>query len=404
MREGQDAKVAELVRNDLVIRNWATLVDSFASRILETAEWSDRQRPEVLAFIPRRDDLRLRCFLRLRQVMEAGLLPILLVPEDIDIPDWVYEKGVRAVIPTGSLGYDRLFEDIFRALMGPLPVWLDVRVRPSQVLRPTGVAWWNEDVYVADERYEHVVRIGPVDSQVVLPGLFEPHHIHLDRRTLCVANKSADELLIANLVDDMATDVRSISDCDGPLRRPHDVRCHHFALAVADTDNHRVLISNNTNSFDGASWKVLAPERPFRAPCGLHGDRAHLWVADTFNHRIVGFDYDGVQVADYGSYGEGRDQFRYPVGLYSWQNYLFVADEESERLQVLRRGGADGTELEPYLSSFAAPWVRQVFGLSVNRENRLAIGDRKQKCVWLIDLERAMADPNSGIPVDEHDR
>jgi len=390
LRESGETGVAEAVRTDLVLRDWSVTVESFASRVLE-ARWPAAARPAVLAFVPQQPAQRERGLARLRRITQADPenLPIVVCPADVELPDWVYEHGVRSVVQAGRVSYDRLFEDVFRALVGPLPVWLELRVRPSQMLRPTGVAWWNEDVFVADERYEHVVRLGPADSQVVLPGLFEPHHLHLDRRTLYVANKSANELLVAQLVDDMATEVRSVTDCAGPLRCPHDARCAHFVLAVADTDNHRVLVSRDTNRIEDARWTPVRPERPLRAPCGVHADADAVWVADTFNHRLVAFDHDGRQLGAYD--GPAGSAFRYPVAVTGWRDFLFVSDEGSERVVALRRSPTDPAALTVHDFAFAGPWVRQTFGLSVNRENRLAVGDRKQKCVWLVDLEQALA-------------
>lgn len=390
LRESSEVTVADAIRNDLAAREWSVTVDSFASHLLEPERLMKARLPSVLAFIPKGEVLRQRCLNRLKQLVEARIYPVLVIPDDTELPSWLYEQGVRSIVSAGSVTYDRLFEDIFRGLVGPLPSWLDVRVRPTQMLRPTGVSWWTEDVYVADERFEHVVRIGTVDSQVVLPGLFEPHHIHLDRRLLCVANKSANEILLAQIVDDMAVDVRSLVEC-GPtqLKMPHDVCCHRFMLAVADTDNHRVLLAHG-NNFERAEWKPAEPLSPLQAPCGLHVDQQVIWVADTFNHRLIAFDHGGRQIAEFGSYGDELDQFRFPVGVYSWYGYLFVADEESERLKVYRKTDGGELLLEVLSLKFGAPWVQQPFGLSVNRENRLAIGDRKQKCVWIIDLYPAL--------------
>ncbi|MET8777774.1 hypothetical protein ABZV58_22450 [Nocardia sp. NPDC004654] len=190
----------------------------------------------------------------------------------------------------------------------------------------------------------------------------------------------------------MAVNVRPVRECASvPLRKPHDVRCHRFMLAIADTDNHRVLIASG-NDFSGARWSVAHPESPLNAPCGLHIDQQGIWVADTFNHRLVAFDRGGRQIYSLGEYGDGEYQFRYPVGVHSWYEYLFVSDEESESLKLFRRNGGESLALSVVSEKFGAPWVQQPFGLSVNRENKLAIGDRKQKCIWIIDLYPAICE------------
>jgi len=190
LRTGADVDVVERLRADLVLREWAITVDTFsirASRLpVETI---------IVAYVPANALDETIAFDCLHQLAVEGRQIVLLDPrEGGELPAWIFELGLYSHILSSGLTYDRMFEDVYRALLGPFPPWLDLRIRPSQLVRPTGVSWWNEDIYVADERFEHVVRIGPSDSGVVLPGLFEPHHVHLDRRTLLVANKSSKQV------------------------------------------------------------------------------------------------------------------------------------------------------------------------------------------------------------------
>jgi hypothetical protein len=393
-REPNEGHLAESIRNDLISREWSVRLEGYASDLLSSIHTEQYAPPAVLTILPSNLEIFDLCMSKIDSLLECGYKPILLIPEEISLPQRFYGRSIASVIVIGISTYDRVFEDLFKAMIGSTPSWLDVRVRPSQILRPTGVAWWSEDVFVADEKFEHVVRIGPSDSSVVLPGLFEPHHIHLDRRTLIVANKAADEILVCRLVDDMATDVESIRALgDVSLRKPHDVQIAHLLIVAADTDNDRVTFTKRNNKIDADHWQDVKPNLPLRAPCGIHVDGDSIWVADTFNHRIVQFDHSGNETSTFGSEGSEPGQFRFPVSILSWKQYVFVADEQNECLQVFRKlkqGDQDaGVE---HVGKLASPWVVQPFGLSVNRENRLAIGDRKQKCIWLIDLAPALAE------------
>lgn len=390
--EASDSLLAESLRSDLVAREWAVRIDGFASNFLNTGFGPSDDYP-ALAILPREERTRDVCIEKVDLLLASGMSVLLLVPESFSAPLHLYNRGLRGVISTVGMVYDRIFEEVFKFSSATMPSWIDVRIRPSQIYRPTGVSWWTEDVYVADERYEHVVRIGPTESSVVVPGLCEPHHINLDRRSLTIANKAADEIIYCSIADDMATDVQALTSVNSlPLKRPHDAKCAHFAMAVADTDNHRVIFSPHTNSIRMAKWQVLEPSEPFRAPCGVFVDRKIIWVADTFNHRIVAFDHVGGQIFSAGSFGDGDLKFKYPVAIQIWNDFVFIADEQNECLHVYRQ------ELNPsaapllYLGKLAEGIIKQPFGLSVNRENRLAVGDRKQKCVWLVDLRSAMKD------------
>jgi hypothetical protein len=109
------------------------------------------------------------------------------------------------------------------------------------------------------------------------------------------------------------------------------------------------------------------------------------------NHRVLAFEHTGAFVGEFGSYGEGMHEFRYPVGVVTWSDFLIVADEESKRLRVFNRPHEkDDFPPDSVLQDLAAPWLRSPFGMAINRENRLAVTDRDQRCVWIIDLETAL--------------
>jgi hypothetical protein len=141
-----------------------------------------------------------------------------------------------------------------------------------------------------------------------------------------------------------------------------------------------------------SDWAEVNPELPLQYPCGVCLDESGFWVADTYNHRVLKFDRDGRQLGAYGSHGDGPSDFAFPVGILRWRDLLFVADESNERLKVLQVIEEDGgnTSLMPRHNQLGASTIGQPFGLSVNRNNRLAVSDRKQKCIWLVDLVKLL--------------
>jgi hypothetical protein len=394
LREAESLDITEKIRGDLASRGWAVRMNGFASDFLDHGyEYANMARSPVLAVMPEELERILPCLDKVERLLEADVDIVMMVPTKYKLPIHFYGKGIGAVIIKDKVHYDRVFEELFRWLAGPLPTWLDLRMRPSQIHRPTGVTWWTEDIFVADEKYEHVVRINTSESAVVVPGLSEPHHIHLDRRRLSIANKAADELLECDLSDDMASDVHPLSSIASlALARPHDVKCAHYTYAIADTDNHRVAYATGANDLRTADFKILNPQVPFSAPCGTFVDANSIWVADTFNHRLVEFDHDGIELQTLGSFGTGPYRFKYPVAIEGWNEYFFVADEQNESLQVYLRPDSEADPALKYVGQLAPGFIQQPFGLSVNRENRLAVGDRKQKCIWVVDLKPAVAE------------
>lgn len=382
-RSWRDVAFAEQLRVDLAVRHRSVDLTGF------TTGGGVLERPEsaTVAVVPQQDTDDYSNFLIwMEAVQSAGAAPVLILPEGIDLPTRIHAKAA-GIIFRNSTSYDQLFEHLFRMLTGPFPSWLDVRVRPSLIQSPTGVAWWSDDLHVADNRFEHAVRISPSDSTVVVPGLDNPHHISLDQRHLAIANMSAGEVLECDIVDNMATNFQTIRSVDGlDLVRPHDVRRTADLSVIADTGNSRVLFRPR-----GEDWRAVELERPLAYPGAVCLDDTGFWIADTGNHRVVKCDSEGRELLCYGGRGDRAAEFDTPVGICRWRDFLFVADEGAERVKVLQVSDAPESghaELTPRVPHLAGDFIGQPLALDVSRNNRLAVSDRKLKCVWLVDLLR----------------
>lgn len=394
VRGRYDVQLAEQIRVDLTLRHWSVDTGSFTLGRDNLGDYLTSRA--VLVIVPEDAAEQEACISWIRGAIAGGAHPHVVSPETLILAADVL-SGARGVSFRGSLTYDRLFDEFARSLMPDLPPWLDVSVRPSLIQSPTGVAWWADDLFVADDRYDHVVRVSPADSTVLIPGLFEPHHVSVNRRRLVVANKSADEVLYCDVVDQMAARVRTIHSVNNiALARPHGAVLNSRVSVIADTDNNRVLVRQG----EVGDWTEARPRLPFSQPCGVCIDASGVWVADTFNHRVIYFDDRGAQRLEFGGYGESGVQFAYPVGIQRWRNLLFVADEESEKLKVfiIHDDGIGGLSLRSLDGSFADQWISQPFGISINRNNRMAIADRKEKCIWIVDLALFMRDYSGDLP------
>jgi hypothetical protein len=381
----EDAGLAGQLRIDLERRGWSVFLTLFGSapKIDPRAQGS-----ATIGWLPARPDQHGTLLEQIAELGNRSAQTLILVPGDSPLPEELPLADNTSLVVLDAFDYDRTFEDVFRALYAPWPSWLDVRVRPSQLSRPTGVGWWTEDVVVADERFEHVVRIGPDTSAVLIPGLSEPHHVTADRRQLLVANKEGNEIVIATVVDDMASDVRCIREPSGGLAHPHAARQAYYYAAIADTDHHRILLGEGQlHRSDDIAWTEIDG---FRGPCDVRIANGLVFVADTFAHRVCAYNFDGTRLGETGQYGADRGHLAYPVGLATWRQYLFVAEEETKRLQVFEISQKATVVHFRSLGFLGQPLIRSPFGMDVNRENRLAVVDRDQRCVWLLDIEQAM--------------
>jgi hypothetical protein len=329
----------------------------------------------------------------LQRVVEHGFRPIVIAPVAAELPDWVSDEGVRYIVRTCAPGLDRdrVFAALFAALLAPLPAAVDLRVLPSHVEQPTGVSWWDENILVADTDRQHIVRLGPnFDESVVYVGLDDPAHIHVDRNKLLVADRGSDRILRIDLEGAYGGNAEVVSVGRPGLRRPHGVYQAHGRTVIADTDNHRALMTaDDVWQRRSPRWQPLMADRAFGFPCSIHIGCGRIWVVDTFNHRLAVFDLDGDYLGSIGEFGTGPGQFSYPVGVVAWRDNLFVAEGGNERLHWLRLDAdASATSI---CKAVGQLWLGTPFGLSVNRDNRLAVTDSRRRCVWILDLQALVA-------------
>lgn len=282
--------------------------------------------------------------------------------------------------------YDAKFQTILNFILDPLPPWLAVYCRPSQMRRLTGGAWWDEDVIlVADEYYNHVIRLEPKNASVLLAGLDEPYHINLDRRLLSIANLGTNRIICGKLKSGVLAEIWELHKINGKaLRRPHAVCQGNNLSIVADTDNHRVWWKRGHLTDRNAKWMTLDTTISF--PCGVCGDGDGVWIADTFNHRVIKADHLNRKIEmSFGCAGEADRQMMFPISVLKWNDLLFIADEQNRRLQVCQL--TTGGEFSLLTSNLAPGFMASPMGLSVNRDSKLLVTDRSLGCCWVVDLK-----------------
>jgi len=89
--------------------------------------------------------------------------------------------------------------------------------------------------------------------------------------------------------------------------------------------------------------------KPFSNPGGIAAAWNHVYVADTGNHRIQEFYYDGLILAEWGSYGNESGQFNSPSGIaVGPYGDIYVADTGNHRVQKFDGGGTFITQWGTY--------------------------------------------------------
>lgn len=342
----------------------------------------------------------------LRALLKAKLPTILLCDADDVVPTWAQAPDVAIVRTTTDGMSDHVFEEVFRTLVGPLPPYADVIARPSVMRSPVGVGWWLHDLFVSDDHYGHIARIDGPELNVVLPGLDDPQQLRVDRSKLLVANKGADQVVLADIKHGgMLTNVRPLALGDDSLSQPTSVAQGYGRTLVADTDNHRVLFTkSDVWRSEPAEWVELPSEPAIRFPCGVHVAPGRLWVADTYNARVLSYGLDGRSPAEVPA-----DLLRaepgattHPVSVVTdvSGSIVIVADEPHKQVHFIGIDGSRDDDSRTVNYSALTPLTAQAApaegpavklgtpgGMSVNRDNQLALVDREHACVWILDLD-----------------
>jgi hypothetical protein len=327
---------------------------------------------------------------RMRQLGKSsgGRIAILTI-ESMEIPEPL--RGITCI--RDDFGHpDQGFELILNFVLYPLPAWAQLHCHPSRMRRVTGATWWDEDALVADEYYGHVIRVTRSQSSVILGGLDEPYHIHLDRRDLIISNLGANEVISGRLRSGALWNIRSVRHAAGrSFRRPHGVFQGGGISLIADTDNNRVLRKTGHFHDRRSEWAVLHTPYRYAFPCAVSGGSAGVWIADTFGQRVCGiFSRRKDQCVEIVRDNKGKLTF--PVALCEWGKFLFVSTEKAKRLAIfcVERLENGCRTARPPRTDLDLSFIGSPLGIAVNRSSKVLIADRDRGCCWVIDIAAAI--------------
>jgi hypothetical protein len=313
-----------------------------------------------------------------------GWRATLLITDPVEIPQVL--RGLPR-IHADYLDFDLAFEELLRFVFGQLPDWLQLYCRPSQMANPTGASWWTNDIVVADEYYGHVLRIKAKESSIVLAGLDEPYHLHLDRRCLLISHLGGNEVIVGRLQGGAIWNLWTVETVLGQrLHRPHGVFQGNNYSLIADTDNHRIL--RKQGDFAGTEPWESCEDIEVRFPCGVYGDDYGAWIADTFNHSVINVDFTySLRFKNLITGGpESHDRLRFPVAICTWNNLIFISDEQNAKLRVFKRVAVTG-EIVQVEEGLGAPFIGSPLGIAANRNSCLLVADRLRGCCWVINIK-----------------
>ncbi len=144
---------------------------------------------------------------------------------------------------------------------------------------------------------------------------------------------------------------------------------------VADTGNNRIKKFSSAGGFLSKWGNAGSGDAQFQYPWGIAADpQGNVYVADTYNNRIEKFSANGKFLAKWGSRGSGKGQFYLPFGIAADSvGNVYVADTFNDRIEKFSPKG-----------SFLAQWGKPGSGkgqfrgpqdLAVDSTGRVYVAD-----------------------------
>ncbi len=219
---------------------------------------------------------------------------------------------------------------------------LGAEQKDDGIIRPYGVAFFDNQIFVCDSR---AAAVGIFDLKKKefrrmgnrSPGrLNRPINIAIDSDgTRYVADTGHRRIMVYDRDDRY---LRALGDPD--KLSPSDLVIAKNNLYVCDVDNGQVVILDKQ---DGTEQQRIgskgAQEGELFFPTNLAVDPdGNLYVADTGNARIVEFDRRGKFKSQFGHFGDRPGTFTRPKGLAVDRNgYIYVVDAAFENIQIFDR-------------------------------------------------------------------
>jgi sugar lactone lactonase YvrE len=236
--------------------------------------------------------------------------------------------------------------------------------------RPYAVAWWGNDLLVADPDAGRVARIragGKVEMS--RSGLLDqPIGVAACATGILVSDVAAGRV---GFLDDRLENVEWL---ERSFERPTGVACQGDRMFVVETGRHRVWIleGNGSEHVLGARG---AEQGQFNFPTSVAVHGKELWVADTLNFRVQRFDLDGHRfLEEFGRLGDAPGEMPRTKGVaIDRSGRLWITDGHLDRISFYDRDGAflmsiGGTGIGPGEFAFPA-------GIAVHDDGRVAVVD-----------------------------
>lgn len=193
------------------------------------------------------------------------------------------------------------------------------RADPALFQRPFGVAWWDDDLMVADPALGRVVGIPKKGPPGLSPdGLFQsPIGIAACPAGLVVSDSTAGRVAL------LGKNLRLVRWVAEGLRRPTGVTCDGERILVVETASHRILV------LAPEAAPAVAATTGGESPAGV--EESLLFAAPADEEVRVLAPYRAARIL--GGRGSMQGEFNYPTTISSGLGAIWVGDTLNFRLQ-----------------------------------------------------------------------
>jgi DNA-binding beta-propeller fold protein YncE len=265
------------------------------------------------------------------------------------------------------------------------------------IVKPTGIALYENTVYIADMSLDKIVMFSKDGTYLDSFGthgsgpneINNPRGISVYQGVIYVADYSNDRVQIFGPNGVYLRSIGTEGVGEALLRSPTDVAVDYKGLIYAvDSDSRMVKIYQPNGEFVG---KLAGPVKPYSLAMAEDG----LFVSDRENCNIMKFGFAGEQLFSFGSMGDGKVQFREIAGIYAdYQRNVYAADGEKGTVQVIATKRGKGVEPPDWVAPpTSVRWLREM-----NLTARKIYWDQPRARLYAVD------DENDSVIVLKDDR
>ncbi|KAL3287835.1 hypothetical protein HHI36_002293 [Cryptolaemus montrouzieri] len=256
--------------------------------------------------------------------------------------------------------------------------------RPGHVAIPP---WDNKKLYIAatDSR---TILVMSIDKLKLLEKISSPEMLYpqslafaFDTEEIFVSDKWKHSIHVFSKTGGYIRSFGGKGSGPGKLNNPNGITIgRKNQLFVCDTGNDRIAIFDTKSGQFLSTFGIVSGNLILNQPEDIAIRGEQIIVADTGNHSIKFFNFEGIFLEEFGSFGNGKRQFKSPEVLEVDTNEnILVGDSGNARIQIFEPAGTLVKILGGTYNRF-----NSISGICVSADFDIIVTDNKSRCLTII--------------------